>query len=135
MAATFVSATPADLWIPFQFDLTSREMARNFNVAARLKPGVTTAQANAQLALAADQFSRTYGSNALPTHGGFGVVSLQGALIGSTRFPLMVLLGAGGFLLLIPCANVANLLLAPASVPNPELSNPSASGAGRGQSI
>ena len=131
----FVTNTPADLWIPFQFDLTSREMARNFNVAARLKPGVTTAQANAQLALAADQFSRTYGSNALPTHGGFGVVSLQESLIGSTRFPLMVLLGAVGFVLLIACANVANLLLARASVRNRELATRAALGAGRGQII
>jgi putative ABC transport system permease protein len=131
----FVTDTPADLWIPFQFDLTSREMVRNFNVAARLKPGVTAAQANAQLALAADQFRRTYGSNALPPNGGFGAVSLQESLIGSTRFPLMVLLGAVGFVLLIACANVANLLLARASVRKRELATRAALGAGRGQII
>jgi putative ABC transport system permease protein len=131
----FVTDTPADLWIPFQFDLTSREMVRNFNVAARLKPGVTAAQANAQLALAADQFRRTYGSNALPPNGGFGAVSLQESLVGSTRFPLMVLLGAVGFVLLIACANVANLLLARASVRKRELATRAALGAGRGQII
>jgi putative ABC transport system permease protein len=131
----FVIDTPADLWIPFQFDVTSPEMAHNFNVAARLKPGVTAAQANAQLALAADQFRRTYGSNALPPHGGFGAVSLQESLIGSTRFPLMVLLGAVGFVLLIACANVANLLLARASVRQREFAIRAALGAGRGQII
>jgi predicted permease len=131
----FVTDTPIDLWIPFQFDLTSREMARHFNAAARLKPGVTVVQANAQLALAAEEFSRTYGSNALPPHGGFRAVSLQESLIGTTRFPLMVLLGAVSFVLLIACANVANLLLARASVRKRELAIRAALGAGRGQII
>src|ERR1035438_3205727 len=56
----FVTDTPADLWVPFQFDLASQDMAHFFTVAARLKPGITLPQANAQLRLAADQYRRLY---------------------------------------------------------------------------
>jgi putative ABC transport system permease protein len=129
LGRNFVTETPIDLWIPFQIDLTSREMARHFNVAARLKPSITVSQANAQLALAADEFRRIYGDTSLPPHGRFRTVSLQDSLIGDTRFPLVVLLGAVGFVLLIACANVANLLLGRASVRTRELATRAALGA------
>jgi predicted permease len=131
----FIIEAPVDLWIPFQFDPSSREMASQFNVAARLNPDTTISQANAQLALVTDQFRRAYGSDALPPHGEFRAVSLEEALVGSTRSPLMVLLGAVGLVLLIACANMANLLLARASVRKHEFATRAALGASRGQII
>jgi predicted permease len=131
----FVTDTPADLWVPFQFDLNSQDMAHFFTAAARLKPGITLTQANAQLRLAADQYRRAYSNNALAPEDGFSVVSLQESMIGDTRMPLLVLLGAVGLVLLIACANVANLLLARASSRKRELATRAALGAGRGQII
>jgi putative ABC transport system permease protein len=130
----FVTDTESDLWLPFQFDLTSRDMAHYFTVAARLKSGVTLEQANAQLKLAADQFRRTY-ADAMEPRDGFGVVSLQESIVGDTRSSLLVLLGAVALVLMIACANVANLLLARASARKRELATRAALGAGRGQII
>jgi predicted permease len=127
----FVTESPADLWLPFQFDLSSQDMAHYFTVAARLKPGVTIDQANAQLKITAEQFHRMYP----PAQGGFGVVSLQESMVGDVRSSLWVLLGAVGFVLLIACANVANLLLVRASGRRRELATRAALGAGRGHII
>ena len=52
----FVTDNPADLWLPFQFELSSQDQAHYFEVIARLKPGVTVSMANAQLKLAASQY-------------------------------------------------------------------------------
>jgi putative ABC transport system permease protein len=131
----FVTEPAGDLWLPYQFDLTSHDMAHYFTVAARLKPGITLQQANAQLKLAGDQFRRTYSSDALGPQDGFGIASLQESIISDTRSSLLVLLGAVFFVLLIACANVANLLLARASARKRELATRAALGAGRGQII
>ena len=131
----FVTEAPVDLWGPYQFDLNSKDMVFFFQAGARLKPGVTITQANAQLRLTADQFRRLYGDVSLPPDASFGVVSLQQQLIGDTRSRLLVLLGAVAFVLLIACANVANLLLARAAARKREFATRAALGAGRLQII
>jgi putative ABC transport system permease protein len=130
----FYTEPAGDLWLPFQFDLASQDMAHYFGVAARLKPGISLQMADAQLKLAADQFRRTY-PGGLGPQAGFGVAALQETIVGDTRSSLLILLGAVSFVLLIACANVANLLLIRATARKRELATRAALGAGRGHII
>jgi putative ABC transport system permease protein len=134
IGSKFVTESGGDLWLPYQSDLTSQDMAHYFVVAARLKPGITPQMANAQLKLAAGQYRRSY-PGSLGPQGSFGVIPLQESIIGDTRTSLLVLLGAVGFVLLIACANVGNLLLIRASARKRELATRSALGAGRAHII
>ena len=131
----FTTDAPADLWVPFQFNPNSKDLAHFFTVAARLKSGVTVDEAKANLRLVADQFRRLYGADTLPREAGFGVTPLRKVMIGDIGPRLLVLWGAVAFVLLIACANVANLLLARAASRKREIATRAALGAGRGQII
>jgi putative ABC transport system permease protein len=102
---------PADLWLPYQ--PTQNQLTRRFmhgtNLIARLKPGVTAAQAHAELSLITSRIEQQYKDSHAGT--ALKLIPLQEQVVGQVKPILMILLGAVGFVLLIACANVANLLL------------------------
>src|SRR5467141_899835 len=136
LPAGFRFPADVDLWLPADLDGENpSRTSHNYNAAGRLRDGVTVEQANQDISVIARRIHDTSSEQGDYLLKDGIVLPLQDSITGKARTALLVLLGAVGFLLLVACANVANLLLAQASVRERELAIRSALGAARGRLI
>jgi putative ABC transport system permease protein len=134
MPPSYVASPAAEVWIPLQADPNSDNQGHYLAVAARLKDGVPLDQARAQMKLAGEVFRRA-NPKFMDKNESVAVVAMGEAQVRNVRLALLILLGAVVVVLLIACANVANLLLARAAARQRELSIRAALGASRGRVI
>jgi predicted permease len=128
--------TDVNLWLPADLEGENRSRtSHNYSAVGRLRDGVTLEQANQDVSAIARRIHDASSDKGDYLLKDGMVVALQDSITGKARSSLLVLLGAVGFLLLVACANVANLLLAQASVRGRELAIRSALGAARGRLI